>query len=90
MFAPGERVRTRVMNPAGHTRLPVYLRGRPGRIERVLGTLPFPDRRAAGAASATDMAYTVRFAAADVWGDDGDPRGSICADLFESYLEASE
>jgi hypothetical protein len=88
MFTVGDRVRARVMNPAGHTRLPTYLRGRPGRIEHVLGTLPFPDRRAAGIAGATQTAYTVRFATADVWGADGDPRGSVCADLFESYLEA--
>jgi hypothetical protein len=90
MFAPGDRVRTRVMNPPGHTRLPSYLRGRPGRIERILGTLPFPDRRAAGERSATDVAYTVRFAAADIWGDDAEPNGMICADLFDAYLEACE
>jgi nitrile hydratase subunit beta len=90
MFAVGDRVRTRLMNPAGHTRLPAYLRGRAGRIEHLLGTLPFSDRRAAGAASAKEPAYTVRFSTRDIWGVDGDARGSICADLFESYLEASE
>ena len=90
MFKVGERVRTRVMDPPGHTRLPRYLRGRPGRIEYVLGTLPFPDERAAGIRSAQQTAYTVRFDNADVWGADGDPHGSICADLFESYLEACE
>jgi hypothetical protein len=90
MFAPGDRVRTRVMNPSGHTRLPFYLRGRPGRIERVLGTLPFPDRRAAGEYGATETAYTVRFAATDIWGDDAEPNGSICADLFDPYLERCE
>jgi hypothetical protein len=90
VFAIGDRVRARVMNPPGHTRLPVYLRGRPGCVEFVLGTLPFPDERARGVASAAQTAYTVRFAAADVWGADGDPSGSICADLFESYLEACE
>lgn len=90
MFRVGDRVRARVMNPPGHTRLPVYLRGRPGRIEYLLGTLPFPDERAAGVVSAAQTAYTVRFAAQDVWGADGEPHDSICADLFESYLEACE
>ena len=88
MFGVGDRVRTRLMNPAGHTRLPVYLRGRAGRIEHVLGPLPFPDRRAEGNAGAAQTAYTVRFATDDLWGADGDARGSVCADLFESYLEA--
>ncbi len=90
MFAIGDRVRARVMNPPGHTRLPAYLCGRPGRIDVVLGTLPFPDARATGIVSATQTAYTVRFATRDVWGDDVDPRGSICADLFETYLERAE
>jgi nitrile hydratase len=85
VFAIGDRVRTRVMNPPGHTRLPAYLRGRPGRIDFVLGTLPFPDARAAGIVTAAQTAYTVRFATADV-----DPHGSICADLFETYLERCE
>jgi nitrile hydratase len=90
MFSVGDRVRTRLMNPPGHTRLPRYLVGRRGRIELVLGTLPFSDRRAAGVRSAKDTAYTVRFGAADVFGPDADGRESICADLFESYLEACE
>jgi nitrile hydratase len=87
MFAPGDRVRTRMTNPAGHTRLPAYLCGRAGRIAYVLGTLPFPDRRAEGVVSATETAYTVRFAGIDVWGVEGEVNASICADLFESYLE---
>jgi len=89
MFRVGDCVRTRLMNPPGHTRLPVYLRGRVGYIEHLLGTLPFSDRRAEGVRSATETAYTVRFAARDLWGADGDAHGSVCADLFESYLEAS-
>jgi nitrile hydratase len=47
-FAVGDNVRARVMNPAGHTRLPRYLRGRTGRIERVFGAHVFPDRHAHG------------------------------------------
>src|ERR1700694_2343280 len=90
MFAPGEHVRTRVMNPAGHTRLPLYLRGRTGRIERVLGTMAFSDPRAGGEKDATETAYTVRFAAAEIWGEDAEPHGTICADLFDSSLEAFE
>lgn len=78
------------MNPSGHTRLPGYLRGRPGRIERVLGTMAFADARAGGDRAASQTVYTVRFAAADVWGADADRGGTICADLFESYLEPCE
>jgi len=90
MFSAGDRVRTRLRNPPGHTRLPRYLVGRRGCIELVLGTMSFSDRRAAGVRSAKETAYTVRFAAADVFGADADQGGSICADLFESYLEGCE
>ena len=39
----GDRVRARVMNPTGHTRLPRYVRGRKGRIARIHGVHVFPD-----------------------------------------------
>jgi nitrile hydratase subunit beta len=87
MFTAGDCVRTRVMSPPGHTRLPLYLRGRAGQIERVLGSMAFADARANGERDATQVAYTVSFASADLWGADADARGSVCADLFESYLE---
>jgi hypothetical protein len=87
-FNVGDRVRARRMNPPGHTRLPAYLRGCMGRIERTIGAFPFSDERALGdAATPSQMLYTVCFDAAEVWGRDAQ-RGSICADLFESYLEA--
>lgn len=88
MFTVGDRVRAKVMNPHGHTRLPAYLRGRPGSIVAILGTMPFSDARAAGDHTTAQTVYTVRFATEDVWGSDGDARGAVCADLFESYLEA--
>jgi len=67
MFAIGDRVRTKVMNPSGHTRLPAYLRGRPGVVVWDLGPLPFADARAAGDVAASQRAFTVRFANPDVW-----------------------
>ena len=86
-FEPGDRVRTRNANPDGHTRLPAYLRAREGRIERALGAFPFPDERAAGRPDAPEhMLYTVRFEGDAVW-DSTSQRLSICADLFEPYLE---
>ncbi|HZY99178.1 MAG TPA: SH3-like domain-containing protein [Candidatus Baltobacteraceae bacterium] len=86
-FNLGDRVRTYLKNPEGHTRLPAYLRGRVGRIERVVGAFPFSDERASGnAGAARQTLYTVCFAGRDVWGDDAQA-ASISADLFESYLE---
>ena len=42
-FAPGDRVRTRNINPPTHTRLPRYARGREGQIEAVRGCHVFPE-----------------------------------------------
>lgn len=87
MFEAGEYVRTRVMNPDGHTRLPGYLRGRPGRIVNYAGTFLFSDLRARGEPDVLQALYTVVFDARDVWGADAAGATSIAADLFESYLE---
>jgi len=36
MFGPGDRVRISSRSPVGHYRVPVYLRGKSGRIESVI------------------------------------------------------
>jgi hypothetical protein len=85
-FNLGDSVRTHLNDPAGHTRLPAYLRGRVGRIERIVGAFPFADERASGRAAAPQTLYTVTFIGRDVWGVDAQA-ATISADLFESYLE---
>src|SRR4051794_19555637 len=42
-FAIGDRVRAKVINPPTHTRLPRYVRGHSGVIERIHGAHVFPD-----------------------------------------------
>ena len=86
-FAPGDRVRARNMHPTSHTRLPRYARGRAGIVEAVQGFFVFPDSNAHGAGEAPQWLYTVVFAAAELWGRDGDPGGSVSIDAWESYLE---
>lgn len=85
-FNPGDRVRTRLNDPEGHTRPPRYLRGRVGSVERIVGTFPFADERALGHNVAPQTLYTVCFCGSEVWGD-GAQAATISADLFESYLE---
>jgi nitrile hydratase len=86
-FKLGDRVRTRNENPEGHTRVPAYLRSREGEIVQTIGIYPFPDDRAAGKRNArAEMLYTVRFGGTTVWGDAA-ANVTICADLFEPYLE---
>lgn len=87
-FAVGQRVRTKAQRRAGHTRLPGYLQKRRGTIVRALGSFPLADERAVTPETArSSELYTVCFEASEVW-PDGGWSGSICADLFEDYLEA--
>ena len=84
-FAPGDAVRTSGGNPAGHNRLPRYLRGKRGRIV-VRGAFPLADLRALGRSPAPEMLYTVAFDAAEIWENDAEPNETLHADLWESYL----
>lgn len=86
LFEIGDRVRAKVMNPAGHTRLPRYLRGRAGRIVRVFGAHVFPDRNAHGLGEDPQWLYSVAFAATEVWGPQARRGDEVLADLWEPYL----
>ncbi len=93
-FRVGDAVRARAANPLrGHTRLPGYLCGRAGAIESVHGLFVLADDRALGVASerCTKQAlYTVCFDAREVWGaNEGGPH-SICAELWDEYLEPAK
>jgi nitrile hydratase len=86
-FRPGDRIRTRVMNPASHTRLPRYARGKLGIVERLHGAHVFPDTNAHGLGEQPAWLYTVVFAGAELWGSDADPGLRVSIDAFEPYLE---
>jgi nitrile hydratase len=86
-FTVGDAVRTKVMHPASHTRLPRYARGKRGVIESVRGCFVFPDTNAHGQGENPNWCYTVCFAAPELWGPDGDPNGTVCIDAWEPYLE---
>jgi nitrile hydratase subunit beta len=86
-FAPGDRVVARNMHPAGHTRLPRYVRGKPGTVERVHGAHVFPDTNAHGEGENPQWLYNVRFSGIDLWGEEADATLAVSIDAWESYLE---
>jgi nitrile hydratase len=86
-FAVGDRVMTKTINPAGHTRLARYLRHRQGEIIALHGAHVFPDSAAHGKGDDPHWLYTVRFTARELWGPEADSRDSVAADLWEPYLE---
>jgi nitrile hydratase len=86
-FKVGEQVRAKDMHPAGHTRLPRYVRGRIGTVERLQPAAVLPDTNAHFVAENSQHCYGVVFSSNDLWGADAEPF-VLHIDLFESYLEA--
>lgn len=86
-FTEGEAVRARPMHRAGHTRMPRYVRGHTGTIVSDNGNQLLPDAHSDSGEVVMERLYTVRFRASDIWGEDANPRDSVCVDLWESYLE---
>ena len=86
-FKPGDRVIARNIHPQGHTRLPRYVRGKPGVVELVHGCHAFPDSVASGRGDDPQWLYTVVFDSRTIWGEDADPTLRISIDAFEPYLE---
>ena len=86
-FKVGDRVRAREMHPATHTRLPRYVRGHVGEIERIHGCHVFPDAHAQGLGEDPQWLYAVCFDGRQLWGADADPSVRVSVDAFEPYLE---
>jgi len=85
-FAVGDRVRARNLNPAGHTRLPRYVRGRTGTIHAIHGSHVFPDTSAHGRGENPQPLYNVKFAATELWGPAATSKDHLFIDLWEDYL----
>ena len=91
-FKPGDRVRALNRHPLSHSRLPGYVKGKPGVIEAHFGAHCHHEALAAGRGEVPEHLYAVRFLASDLWGPDAEAPDDVCyVDLFEDYLEpASE
>lgn len=84
-FQVGDRVKTKNMNPSGHTRLPRYARGKYGVIDAVYGAHVFPDAHAHGEGECPEHLYSVRIEADELWGFQ--QKDTVNIDLWESHLE---
>lgn len=89
LFAPGQQVRTRANAVDHHTRLPAYVRGKRGTIERLHGSHVFADTHAHGLGEQPQPLYTVVFDGAELWGPDAAPGLRVSVDAWQSYLEAA-
>lgn len=87
VFTEGQVVRVRPDNPAGHTRAPAYVRGRPGVVESVRGAAKVPDSVVHEPTPRREPVYAVRFEMSDLWGANAEPGSELVLELWESYLE---
>ena len=87
-FKPGDRVRARNIHPKGHTRLPRYIRGKTGIIDRDHGVFILPDTNAVFAGKTPQHLYSVRFEAREIWGEDAAAADKVYLDMWDQYLEA--
>ncbi len=86
-FRPGDPVRAVNRHPSGHTREPRYVRGRLGVIHEHHGAHVFPDLSAEDVRVGRHL-YSVRFEAAELWGENANGNSAVYVDLWEDYLEA--
>ncbi len=86
-FSVGQAVRTVLINPKHHTRLPRYVRGRVGVIQAHHGGHVFPDDAARANPSVKHL-YTVTFDAKALWGEDT-TANAVSVDCWEPYLVAA-
>lgn len=85
-FSPGDKVRAVNINPATHTRLPQYIRGKCGVVAHDHGVFVFPDTNAELLGEKPQHVYSVMFTARELWGEGAPARDKIYIDLFENYI----
>ena len=87
----GDRVRTRVENSSGHSRLPRYAQGRGAVVEAVHAAYPLPERTVAGDSDREPVpVYTVAFDAPALWGRSAETHSSVRVEVWENDLEADD
>jgi len=87
-FRVGDKVRARDLHPLGHTKLPRYVRGRTGVVDRLQPAALLPDTHAHFRGENAQHVYSVRFESDELWGAEAEAF-TLNIDLYESYLEAA-
>lgn len=86
-FKAGDTVLVRNIHPKTHTRVPRYVRGRTGVIDRDHGVFIFPDTYALFQGKKPQHIYSVRFDAQELWGPDAPAQDKLYLDLWDDYLD---
>lgn len=89
-FKVGEQVRTGTRFPVGHYRLPIYLRGKVGVVERVISTMAVDNEEEGYGRNAGSKGHYYRIAIpmSEIWTDyKGQASDGLRIEVFENWLE---
>ena len=89
VFTVGQSVRSRAGPVPHHSRLPGYVQGKRGVIERSHGMHVFADANAQGLGEQPQWLYTVVFDGAELWSGAAAVGLKVSVDAWEPYLEAA-
>ena len=90
VFRAGDRVRVLARSPVGHYRVPLYLRGKTGAVERVIEPAGIDNEEEAYGRNAGSRRHYYRIAVpmTEIWpGYAGSPRDGLRIEVFETWLE---
>lgn len=87
-FGIGDRVRISDRTPPVHHRVPAYVKGRTGIVERVCGRHGRPEGFVRGNGEPKTRLYRVRIPQTALWRDyAGAPADTLDIEIFEHWLE---
>jgi len=91
VFHPGQRVRIADRTPPVHHRVPSYVKGRVGTVERVCGLHGEPEKFIRGDGKPFRRIYRVRIPQVELWTDyAGNDKDKLEIEIFEHWLESAE
>jgi len=90
IFAEGDRVRISVRYPVGHYRVPMYMRGKQGIVEKILKPAAINNEEEGFGRNAGSKRHYYRVAVplTELWpGYAGSPQDRLVIEIFETWLE---
>ncbi|MEO6839531.1 MAG: SH3-like domain-containing protein [Bradyrhizobium sp.] len=90
ILKPGDAIRILNRSPIGHYRVPIYLRGKIGRVEVVIEPTAVDNEEEGFGRNAGSRLHYYRVAVpmTEIWSDyAGSPRDGLYIEVFETWLE---
>jgi nitrile hydratase len=92
-FVPGDRVKVGTRSPIGHYRVPIYLRGKTGRVIKVIEPSLIDNEEEGYGRNAGNRRHYYRIAVpmTGIWANyEGSPRDELQIEVYETWLECAQ